>query len=123
MNIPIFKLCKQSLRISDLLLNSNGILKVFEFGTAPQGIDYPYMVWQVPTGSPAIYINELPDFDELTVQIDIYAETVSNANDIKAALRDVIEPHAHIITWRNNNFDSVTKRFRAGFDVRWFIER
>ena len=42
---------------------------------------------------------------------------------IAAALRDAIEPHAHITRWGGSSRDEKTKRYRYSFDVDWHVQR
>lgn len=122
MNLPpIFATCRESASVTALL----GVapLRLYEFGHAPQGVAYPYAVWQVVGGAPENYISGRPDVDSVTVQIDVYAKSSSSARAVASALRDAIEPHAHIVSWRGESIDSETKNHRFSFDVDWFVHR
>lgn len=83
----------------------------------------PYAVWQIVGGDPFNYINQVPDIDGYAVQVDVYADTVSDARNAAEALRDAIEPVAHITSWRGEMRDPTTKDYRYSFDVDWLTPR
>lgn len=97
--------------------------RFYPFGEAPQNVAKPYAVWQFISGSPENYLGQVPDIDSMSLQIDVYATTASNARDVAQALRDAIEPHAHIISWRGEDRDTETRNYRVSFDVDWLVSR
>ncbi len=122
MNIaPVFSVCRQSQEVLDLI--GDNPTRLYLFGLAPQSPTYPYAVWQVINGSPENYINQVPDIDDYTLQIDVYAKTASEARAVTGALRNAIEPHAHITRYRDETRDEDTMNYRNGFDVDWLVER
>jgi hypothetical protein len=80
-------------------------------------------VWSVVTGSPENYINEVPDFDTWAIQIEVFAETADAARDAAEALRNAIEPEAHVVAWRGESRDVETRLYRYSFDVDWMVSR
>jgi len=118
---PIFAVCAADAGVTALLGASP--TRLYPFGEAPQGVVYPYAVWQLVGGSPENYINQRPDIDSFTVQVDVYADTGTTARSIATALRDAIEPHAHIVRWGGESRDQDTNRYRSSFDVDWFVSR
>lgn len=46
-----------------------------------------------------MYLGTLPDYDSFSLQVDVYADTVSSVTAVAKALRDAIEPHAYITRW------------------------
>lgn len=121
MQPPIFQTCAASSAVTALL--GTAPTKLYPFGDAPQSVKPPYAVWQIITGAPDNYISGPPDMDRFTVQVDVYAATGSDAVDVAAALRDAIEPHAHIVRWGGYDTDPDTKRPHIGFDAEWFVPR
>lgn len=97
--------------------------RFYPFGEAPQNVQKPYAVWQFVTGRPENYLNQVPDIDSMSIQVDVYAATASDARDVAQALRDAIEPHAHIISWRGEDRDEDTRNYRVSFDVDWLVSR
>ena len=118
---PIFSVCAASSDVT-ALLGSNPV-RLYAFGDAPQDEARPYAVWQQVTGYPENYIGNTPDIDRYTIQIDAYAETGAAARSVAEALRDAIEPVAHVVGWRGEGRDPDTRMYRYSFDVEWFVPR
>ena len=119
---PIFEVCAQSPGAAALL--GQNPMRFWPFGDAPQeNLAYPYAVWQLVTGSPENYITGLPDIDQYTVQVDVYALSANVARTVAQALRDAIEPHAHIVAWRGEAVERETRNYRLSFDSEWFNPR
>lgn len=83
----------------------------------------PYAVWQIVGGSPENYIDTVPDMDSHLIQIDVYAETVTVAASGAGVLRNALEHHAHIVSWRGASRDNATQHFRYSFDINFFTAR
>lgn len=83
----------------------------------------PYAVWQVIGGLPENYISEVPNTDNWSVQVDVYADTATAAREGATALRNAIEPYAHVTSWRGEDRDIDTKNYRCSFDVDWITSR
>ena len=119
---PVFDVCAQSAEVGALL--GTAPLRMWPFGDAPQtNQTLPYAVWQTVGGAPENYISGVPDIDAYLIQIDVYATTASSARDVARALRDAIEPNAHIISWRGESVEPETRHYRSSFDVDWFNRR
>jgi len=118
---PVFKYALSSAAVKALLGASP--LRVYMFGMAPQDVAYPYAVWQVAAGSPENYINDLPDIDGFTTQIDVYATSATQARDCAKALRDAFEPYGHVVSWRGESKDNDTGSYRSSFDIDWWTDR
>ena len=118
---PIFATCAASASVK-ALIGSNPV-RLYPFGMAPQGVTLPYVVWQSIYGQPENYINQVPDCDKYSLQVDVYANTESSCRAVAMALRDAIEPVAHITNWRGESTDPETLHKRYSFDVDWFVKR
>jgi hypothetical protein len=118
---PIFTTCKASSAATALL----GIkpFRLYPFGEAPSSPATPYAVWQRFGGSPENNLDSVPDVDSFDLQVDVYGSTESSARETAEALRDAIEPVAHIVAWRGEMKDSTTKLKRFSFDVSWIVQR
>lgn len=109
--------------VQALLKAGTGPLRFYAFGLADQNTPKPYAVWQQVFGSPENYISNTPDMDSIGVQVDVYATTAASARAVAIALRDAIEPKAHITSWRGESRDTETGSYRHGFDCEWWIAR
>lgn len=98
-------------------------VRVYPFGEAPDGVGFPYAVWQIVSGGPENYISNAPDLDTYIVQIDVYGLTPTGVRAAAEALRDAIEPVAHIVAWRGESRDVESGSFRYSFDVEFMTDR
>lgn len=121
MHPPIFPTCSASPAVQALLGVSP--TRLYPHAEGPQAGAKPYAVWQVVAGRPENHLGSLPDVDRYTVQVDAYAATASAAAAIAQALRDAIEPHAHIVRWGDQTTDRDTGLRRYSFDVDWHVPR
>ena len=118
---PIFAICAANDGVKAQLGTSP--VRLYPFGQAPQGVALPYAVWQTIGGEPANYLGNLPDLDSYSLQVDVYAVTETGARDAAKALRDAIEPHAHITRWGGEWTDPDTFNKRFSFDLDWHVIR
>jgi hypothetical protein len=118
---PIFTTCSASPVVTAVLGSSP--TRIYPFGEAPQNVAKPYAVWQTLSGSPENYLGRLPDIDLYIMQIDVYAATVTLAREAAEAIRDAVEPVAHVTSWNGEFRDSETNNYRVSFTVDWWVER
>ncbi|MEZ3415201.1 DUF3168 domain-containing protein [Pantoea dispersa] len=118
---PIFPVCAASAEVNALIGGDR--LRLYPFGLQDDAVVYPYAVWQNITGGPENYLGQRPDADAFTLQVDVYADTPDEAIAVAEALRNAIEPHAHITRWGGQSRDDETKRYRYSFDVDWIVLR
>lgn len=118
---PIFPLAVGSAAVTGLL--GSNPTRLYPFGEAPQGVTKPYAVWQQVGGFPENYLGTVPDADNYTAQIDVYADTADEAVAVAEALRDVYEPHAYITNWNGDGRDEDTNNYRYSFDVDFIVIR
>lgn len=104
------------------LIGSNPV-RCYPFGLAPENVAKPYAVWRIVSGRPENYLGTTPDIDTFTTQIDIYAESLASARNVATAMRNAIEPVAHITRWGGESRDLETMNYRINFDVDWFASR
>lgn len=119
---PIFQITSADAELS-LLLDSDGIFRLFMFGMAPQNVERPYAVWQLISGSPQNYISGRPDTEAHTLQIDVYAKTASEARTVLGSLERALEVHCHVRRYNGESRDTETKDYRASMDVDWITYR
>jgi hypothetical protein len=118
---PIFKVVSQAPAAAALLGNSP--VRFWPFGEAEENAALPYAVWQTIAGSPENYLGDLPDMDGYTLQVDVYGSSISTVQSAARAIRDALEPHAHIVAWRGESREQDTKLYRISFDVDWLVQR
>lgn len=122
---PVFALAAASPAVTALL--GSDPCRVWAFGLGPQtSTDYyqkPYAVWQQVGGLPENYLDKVPDADNWSVQIDVYADEIAQARAVAIALRDAYEPHAYITNWNGESQNPETNNCRVSFDVDFIIPR
>lgn len=118
---PVFPPAYASAAVKALMGTSP--CRLFPFGEAPQGVALPYAVWQIVGGGPENYLCQIPDIDDYTTQVDVYADTASAARAAADALRDAFEPVAYITRWGGELRDAETGHYRVTFDVEWMVSR
>ena len=121
MTPPIFTTCKADSGVTALIGSSP--MRLYQFGEAPQGVTLPYVVWQLISGSPENYLNQVPDIDGFSIQVDVYAASASDARDTAEAIFDAIEPAAYVTSYNGETRDYETKNFRYSFTVDWIVDR
>lgn len=119
---PIFAICSANAGVQ-AVLGSNANCRLFPFGEAPQGESRPYAVWTEVTGLPENYLNQTPDIDSFTIQIDSYATSASGARSVAEAIRDAVEGYAHVTSWDGESRDPETNLYRYIFSVDWWVNR
>lgn len=98
-------------------------VRAFPQGAAPEGVARPYIVFQQITGSPENYLNENPDADDSTTQVDVYADTVTDARVVAILTRDALQGASYITGIRELGKDPDTNLFRVTLDVDWITHR
>ena len=121
MYAPIFETVVADPAVTALL--GSPITRLWPFGEAPEDLAKPYAVWQQIAGTPGNYINQTPDIDSYMLQVDVYADTATSVRAVAKALRNAIEPNAHITAWRGESKDVPTGLYRYSFDLVWWTPR
>lgn len=121
---PLFETVKDDTAVRSVFGTSP---RVFPHGMAPDTNDrefaVPYAVHRIIGGTPENYIGGLPDSDDFTTLIEVYAKTVHEAANGARVLRDALEPVAHVVGWLGQVEDPDTKLFRYSFVVDWITPR
>lgn len=122
---PIFTLLQASAAVRAVL---GARPRVFH-GSAPQvertaqAGARPFVVWFVVAGVPQNTLGETPSHERVTVQLDVYATSDSEADDIGAAIRDQMEAASHMTDWRSSGQDAETRLYRRSLDFDYWLAR
>jgi hypothetical protein len=68
-------------------------------------------------------LSDLPSLDRLGVAIDCWHQTDAGVETLAQAVRDAIEPHAHLIGTLADLREIETKLFRLVLQFDWFTAR
>ena len=118
---PIFQLLSANAALTAKI--GAAPVRAFPQGTAPESVAKPYIVFQQITGSPENYLNQNPDADDSTTQVDVYAETVTEARAVAILARNAMQSASYITGIRELGKDPDTNLFRVSIDVDWITHR
>lgn len=121
METPFFQICKADPTVQALL--GGALPRIYPFGSAPQEVAKPYVVYQWIGGSPFNMINCRPDADRASLQVDVYGLTTQSTTTVAKAIRNAIELDSYITGYRGDMRDEETKLYRTSFDVDWLVNR
>ncbi|HCE4018589.1 DUF3168 domain-containing protein [Acinetobacter baumannii] len=120
--VPIFKLARADPAVK-ALLESDGILRVWKFGQAPEQPEAPYVTWQTITGDSNSSLDSRPVSDRVIIQIDVYATDEDVVEQVAEAIRYAIELDCYVVRYGEADKDPVTGMPHYSFDVSWIINR
>lgn len=80
-------------------------------------------MFQIVAGNPENYLGDLPNADNYTVQVDVYATSPALAATGAQAIRTAVEPQAYVTSYRGQLQDPDTKLYRLSFDVDFITPR
>lgn len=121
-DVPIFKLARADPAVK-ALLESDGILRVWKFGSAPDEPQAPYVTWQTISGDSNSNLDSRPVSDNVIIQIDVYATDEDVVGQVAKAIRFAIELDCYVVRYGEADKDPVTEMPHYSFDVSWIINR
>lgn len=102
-------------------------VRFYPHGRAPQNVQAPYATWFIVSGIPENQLDEVPRVDRFSVQIDCWSDnTGEGAQEVKelaTAIRDALEPHAHMTAIAVDGVDQDTQRHRLGLQFTVWQDR
>jgi hypothetical protein len=121
---PIFALADASTAVRGYLKAPGKALRFYLFGEADQQTVKPYAVWQTVGGSPENYINQRPDADDWSTQVDVYAlSSPTEARNIAHALIESFEGSAYVTSYDGEYREAETRLYRFSFSVDFITHR
>jgi len=121
MDTPFFTVCKADPTVQALL--GGALPRIYPFGSAPQSVVKPYVVYQWIDGNPFNTLNCRPEADRAVLQVDVYGTTAVSSNTVAEAIRYAVELDCHITSYRGTDRETDTLLYRTGFDLNWLVER
>ena len=101
--------------------------RIYRHGAAPDNVVAPYVTWFVVVGTPENSISETPRIDRYSVQVDCWSNnTGTGATQVETlaeAVRDALEPSAHMTGVVVNERDFDTQRYRLGLQFDFWTHR
>lgn len=116
MTPPIFQIIAAAPSVT-ALLGSNPV-RFFPWDQAPEKTERPYATYTYQ-GLPENYLDKTPDIDSYDTQVDVWAKTGKECLEVAIAIRDVMEPRAHMTSFGQALREPNTElyRLRMNFDI------
>jgi hypothetical protein len=115
---PVYDVLKSSSAVVALVGDA-----IWRHSAAPQDGPRPYITWFIVTGLPDNQLSGLPSDDQMTVQVDCWAKTDAQAEALATAVRDAIEPYAHMTGQPIDAREPTTKLWRMALEFNWIVMR
>jgi len=119
----IFSIVSQNAACRALLKDGKKEFRFYSFGMAPQGVAYPYAVWQIISGTPDNNLTSGDyDAEEIQIQVDVYSSHSQGsivARDVANKIMTAIKPVAYTTSFRAEERDFETMNYRSSFDSSW----
>jgi hypothetical protein len=115
---PIYSTLRSSAAVLALVAT-----KIFRHGAAPQDCAAPYITWSIVIGTPENMLSETPQIDRLVVQIDCWHTKDAGVEELSAAVRNAMEPYAHMTSILLDEQEPETKLYRIGLQFDWWLNR
>jgi len=90
--------------------------RIYGAGNAGDSPTYPYITWQVISGSPSNRLSEVPDTDRATVMVNVWSRSEAEARQTATAVRDALDPAGYQQVLIGPSRDPDTKSFRVQMD-------
>lgn len=120
MNPDLFPILMADATVTGLLGNPP---KVYPWGRAPQDVQVPYVVYGVYNGNPENYLDRVPDIDNKGTQIDIYDSDPLRCESIALAIRNALEPDAHMTSFATPDRESETDFYSCRLEFDFWENR
>jgi len=121
-DVPIFKLARADPAVK-ALLESDGILRVCKFGSAPDEPQAPYVTWQTISGDSNSNLDSRPVSDNAIIQIDVYATDEDVVDQVAKAIRFAIELDCYVVRYGEADKEPVRGMPHYSFEVSWIVMR
>lgn len=96
---------------------------IYRHDDAPNDRVPPYLAWSASI-APENTLSETPGIDRVTVLVNCYSDDDGELLAIATAVRDAIEPFAHLVSMPIDNRDRPdTKLYRMALQFDWFVHR
>jgi hypothetical protein len=118
---PLFATLKASQSVKSIV--GTNPPRIYRHASAPQDTSRPYITWNVLSTLPANNLSQLPPVDRISVEIDCWHQTDSGIEALAEAVRDAVEPYAHMTATFIDTREAETKLFRIGMQFDWWLDR
>src|SRR6478752_796399 len=106
---PIFEIVKANAAATAFI--GTAPVRFYPWLEAPQNKVYPYATYTY-SGLPENYLGDLPDVDNFSTQVNVWAENGDDCINTARAIRDAVEPKGHMTSIGQVSRDPETKSYR-----------
>ena len=96
--------------------------RIYRHGSAPQNVTRPYITWSVAGGAPENGFDGAA-CDVFRVQVDSWSDTDAGVEALALAVRNAMEPRAHMVSFGPDERDFETQRYRITLFLDWIASR
>lgn len=97
--------------------------RCYRHGEAEPSVQAPYVTYFIVTGTPENNLSDPPPIDRVGVQVDCWSDGDEQVEQLATAVRNAMEPHAHMTSIVLNTRDLETRRYRIGMQFDWWLHR
>jgi hypothetical protein len=97
--------------------------RAYRHGRAPQQVAAPYVTWSVVAGAPENMLSGVPSADSYGVRVDCWSDVDTEVETLAQAVRDAIEPFAHMTGVAADDRDAQTNRYRISLQFEFWVLR
>lgn len=118
--LPVVKTLKANTELTKVL--GTDPFRVFEDINDEKG--FPYAVWSIIGARPENNLDCAAQIDHQYFQIIVYSKSREEASEIRALIRETLEPHCYITNIHPSYFERIadTNIFGRGFDANWWMK-
>lgn len=121
----VFPLLRDAAAVTAIIGTSP--VRAYRHGQAPQNVVAPYVTWAAISNVPQNVLDDTPCADHYSVQVDAWSENTGTGSTgietLAKAVRDSIEPHAHMVSGPTDSFDAETQRYRVTMQFDFWTHR
>lgn len=118
---PVFTLLKASTDVKNIV--GTNPPRVYRHGSAPEDTTKPYITWFAVTTVPENNLSGLPPVDMVPVQVDCWHQTDAGIELLAKAVRDALEPHAHMTGVPIDTKETETKLYHRALVFDFWHDR
>lgn len=115
---PVFQTLKASSAVKAIV--GTNPPRIYRHGSAPQDVSRPYITWTLVSSVPENNLSDPPPTDRQTVQVDCWHPEDAGIDELATAVRDAIEPIAHMTSTLFDEQEPETKLYRIGLQFDFF---
>jgi hypothetical protein len=115
---PIFEILTDSGAVTAIVGD-----RIYGHNEAPQKATRPYVTWFLVSSVPENLLDEPPDIDRCSVQIDCWHQSGSGVRTLAEAVRGAVEQVSYVTEILFDQREAETNLFRVALQIDYFHQR